>query len=72
VCVAFTVCFNLCNAWVCVSVGVLLTRVIVFAVFCIVCTVFFVLFHLCIFLLVLSVLVSGLLPQSDHTIAVSK
>ena len=33
-------------------VGVLVTRVIVFTVFCIVCTVFFVLFGLCIFILI--------------------
>ena len=41
----------------CVCVGVLVIRVRVFTVFCSVCTVFFVLFHLCTFILVLSVLV---------------
>jgi hypothetical protein len=34
-------CFNLfCNVWVCVCVGVMLISVLVFTVFCIVCTVF--------------------------------
>jgi hypothetical protein len=41
----------LCNVWVCVCVGVLLICVHVFTVFCIVCTVFFVLFRLCICIL---------------------
>ena len=46
-------CFNLfCNVWVCVFVGVLLIRILLFTVFCIVCTVFFVLFRLCIFILI--------------------
>jgi len=45
---------------------------LVIAVFCIVCTVFFVLFvYVYLFLFVLSVLVQGLLPQSDKTIVVS-
>jgi len=39
--------------------------------FCIVCTAVFVLFRLCIFLFVLSVLVKGLLPPSDNSIAVN-
>jgi Na+-transporting methylmalonyl-CoA/oxaloacetate decarboxylase gamma subunit len=39
---------------------------------CIVCTVFFVLFHLCIFILICFVLlVEALLPPSDNSIAVS-
>ena len=53
-----------CNVWVCVCVGfvmcgcsenyvdVLVIRVLVFTVFCIVCTVFLVLFRLCIFILI--------------------
>ena len=40
-----------CDVWVCVCVGVLVTRVLVFTVFCTVCTVF-VLFCLCIFILI--------------------
>ena len=49
--------------WVCVCVGFVKrgcfgnTRTCVFTVFCIVCTVFFVLFRSCIFLFALSVLV---------------
>jgi hypothetical protein len=53
-------------------VGVLVICVLVFTAFCIVCTVFlycFVYVHL--FLFVLSVLVYGLLPPSDNSIAVS-
>jgi hypothetical protein len=53
-------------------VGVLVICVLVFTVLCIVCTVFFVLFRLCIFILVLSVLVQGLLAPSDNSIAVIK
>jgi hypothetical protein len=52
-------------------VVVLVIHVFVFTVFCIVCTVFSVLFHLYIFLFVVSVLVYGLLPPSDNLIAVS-
>ena len=52
--------FNLlCNVWVCVCVGfvmcgclVICVHVLVFTVFCIVCAVFFVLFRLCIFILI--------------------
>jgi len=47
----FVMC-GFCNVWVCVRVGVLVTCVLVFTVFCIVCTVFFVLFRLCIFILI--------------------
>jgi hypothetical protein len=43
--------------WVLQCVGVLVICVLVFTVFCIVCTVRFVLFRLCVFLFVLSVLV---------------
>jgi len=46
-------CFNLfCSVWVCVCVGILVICVFVFTVFCIVCTLFFVLFPLCIFILI--------------------
>ena len=42
-----------CDVWVCVCVGVLVIRVLVFTVFYyVVCTVFFVLFRLCIFILI--------------------
>ena len=45
--------FNLfCNVWVCVCMGVLVISVLVFTVFCIVCAVFFALFHFCIFILI--------------------
>ena len=37
----------------CVCVGVLVIRLLVFTVFCIVCAEFFVLFRLCIFILIL-------------------
>jgi hypothetical protein len=39
-----------CNVWVCVCVGVLIKSVL--ALFCIVCTVFFVLFNLYIFIFI--------------------
>ena len=46
-------CFNLfCNVWSCVCVGVLVIYVLVFPVLCIVCTVYFVFFRLCIFILI--------------------
>jgi len=48
-------CFVMCG---CVYVWVLVTRVLVFTVFCIVCTVFFVLFRLCIFILICLVRIS--------------
>jgi hypothetical protein len=63
VCVGFVMC-GCVYVWVCVCVGVcmcgcsdncmsvLVLRVLVFTVFCIVCTVFFVLFRLCIFILI--------------------
>ena len=38
--------------WVCVCVGVSVICVLVFTAFCIVCTVFFVLFRLCAFILI--------------------
>ena len=38
--------------WVCVRVDALVISVLVFTVFCIVCTMFFVLFRLCIFILI--------------------
>ena len=59
----FVTCFVICGCvHVCVSfdngVGVLVIYVLVFAVFCIVCTVFFYCFeYLYLFLIVLSVLV---------------
>jgi hypothetical protein len=54
-------------------VGVLVICVLVFTVFCIVCTVFLYCFvYVYLFLLVLSVLVLELLPPSDNSIAVSK
>jgi len=46
--------FNLycaCNVWVCVCVGVLVISILVFNVFCIVGTEFFVLFRLCIIII---------------------
>ena len=51
----YCVCFNLycaCNVWVCVRVGVLVIPTLVLNVFRIVCTVFFVLFRLCTFILI--------------------
>ena len=52
--------------------GVLVICVLVFPVFFIVCTAFFVLFLLWIFILiVLSMLVQGLLPPSANSAAVS-
>ena len=45
-------CNALCNVWVCVRVGVLVMRVLVFTVFCVVCTVFSLLFGLCTFILI--------------------
>jgi hypothetical protein len=61
VCILYCVCFNwlcnvglcgcgFCNVWVCVCVGVLLIRVLVFTVFCIFCAALFVLFRLYIFI----------------------
>ena len=54
------ICFVMCGCvylWVCAFVGVLVKCVFVFTLFCIVCTVFFfLLFHFCIFLFVLYVL----------------
>ena len=40
------------NVWVCVCVGVLVICVLVFTVFCIVCTEFFCIVPLCIFILI--------------------
>ena len=40
-----------CNVWVCVCVGVLVIYVLAFTVFYIVCTGFFALFPLCVFIL---------------------
>jgi len=53
-CVVLTcfVMYGCVYVWVCVCVGVLVIRVLVFTVFCIVCTVFFLLFRLCIFILI--------------------
>ena len=52
--------------------GVLVIRVLVFTVFFIVCTVFLYCFvYEYLFLFVLSVLVQGLLPPSNNTIAVN-
>jgi hypothetical protein len=48
-------------------VGVLVIRVLVFTVFCIVCTVFFVLFRLCIFILSKAVKLSHYTPGQDPT-----
>ena len=51
-------------------VGVLVICVLVYILFCIVCTVFLYCFvYVCLFLFVLSVLVQGLLPPSDNSIA---
>jgi len=53
-------------------VGVLIICVLVFIVFCIVCTVFLYCFiHLYLFLFAFSVLVQELLPSSGNSIAVS-
>ena len=41
-----------CNMWVCVCVGVLVICVLVCIVLCFVCTMFFVLFRSCIFILI--------------------
>ena len=50
--------------------GVLVICVLVFTVFCIVCTVFLYCFvYVYLFLLILSVLVLELLPPSDNSIA---
>jgi hypothetical protein len=58
--------------WVNVCGGVLVICVLVFTVFCIVCTVFFYCFvYVYLFLFVLSVLLQGLLPLSENSIAVS-
>jgi hypothetical protein len=52
--------------------GVLVVCVLVFTVFCIVCTVFLYCFvYVYLFLFVLSVLVQGLLPPSENSIAVN-
>jgi hypothetical protein len=52
-------------------VGVLVICVLVFTVFCIFCTAFLCCFvYVYLFLFVLSVLVSGLLPPSENSIAV--
>jgi len=52
-------------------VGVLVICILVFTVFCIVCTVFFVLFRLRVFILIcFVVLVQVLLPPSDNSTAV--
>jgi len=57
-CILYCGCFNLFrNVWVCVSVGVLVICVLVFTVFCIVCTVFLYCFvYVYLLLFVLSVL----------------
>ena len=57
--ILYCVCFNLFgNVWVCVCVGVLVISILVFTVFSIVCTMFYVLFlYVYLFLFVLSVLV---------------
>ena len=53
--------------------GVLVICVLVFTVFCIVCAVFLYCFvYVYLFLFVLSVLLQGLLPPSDNSVAVSK
>jgi hypothetical protein len=75
-------CYVFCNVRVCICVyfvicectdncvGVFVICVLVF-VFCIDCTVFL-LYRLCTYLFVLSVLVKGLLPPSENSIAISK
>ena len=67
VCVGFVTCG--CVDFKCVSV--LVVCVLVFNVFCTVSTAFFVLFRLCIFILVCFASTSGILPLSDNSIAVS-
>jgi len=59
VCFLYCGCFNLfCNMWVCACGGVLVIYVLVFTVFCIVCTAFcYCSVYVYLFLFVLSVLV---------------
>jgi len=61
--VAVLTCFVMCGC-----VGILVIYVFVFTVFCIVCTVFLVLFRLCIFILYF--LVYGLLPLRNNSTSV--
>jgi len=68
VCVGFVTCGCFDNC-----VGVLVICVLVFNVYCIVCTVFLYCFiYVYLFLFVSSVLVSGLLPLCGNSTAVSK
>jgi len=66
VCVNFVICGCFDNC-----VGALVICVLVFTVFCIVCTVFLYCF-VCVylFLFVLSLLMQGLLPPSENSIAI--
>jgi len=57
VCVCVCVCGVVC-ACMCGCVGVLVICLLVFTVFCTVCTVFFILFRLCIFILIRFVCIS--------------
>jgi hypothetical protein len=60
--------------WACFGncVGVLVICVLVFTVFCINCTVFlYCFFHVYLFVFILSVLLLGLLPPSENSIAVN-
>ena len=71
-CILCCFCFNLfCNVWVSVCVGVLVICVLVFTVCCIFLLCFlYCFFYVYLFLFALSVLVWGLLPPSDNSIAV--
>ena len=61
-----------CNVWVCICAGVLVICVLVFTVFCTVCTVFlYCSVYVYLFLFVFCILVLGLLPPSENSIAVS-
>jgi len=51
VCVGVCIC-GICNGWVCVCVGVLVISRLLITLFFIVCTVCFVFFLLCIFILI--------------------
>ena len=66
------VCVCVCGGGVDNCVGVLVISVLLFTVFCIVCTVFLYCFvYVYLILFVLSVPVYGLLPPSDNSIVVS-
>ena len=62
--------YGFCNVWVCERGSVLVICVLLYTVFCIVCTVFVYCFVYIYFILIfLSVLVYGLLSPSENSIA---